>query len=113
MSSFPVIWETSDEGELSDLDYDYRRDGVVKNLGRTNLDDSDSSEEIGQGLESLEIKLKDTQARVTAPASSSAASPSRHIPTLPIERLPQPSKKNVKRKHLDVTPKVDAVEPKK
>jgi hypothetical protein len=35
--NFPPILETSDEGQLSDEEYDYRVDGVVKHLGRTDL----------------------------------------------------------------------------
>jgi hypothetical protein len=57
-SSFPPIQEASDEGELSDIDsYDYRKHGVVKSLGRTDLDD-DSGDGLDE-LEKLSIRSKD------------------------------------------------------
>jgi hypothetical protein len=55
--SFPPIPEVSDEGE--DSDYDYRTQGVVKALGRTDLEE-DSGDGLDELYEKLSIKSKTT-----------------------------------------------------
>ncbi len=60
--SFPPIEELSDEGEQSESDYDYRLHGVVKHLGRTDLeDDSDESmDNLNHLCNRLTVKSKDS-----------------------------------------------------
>jgi hypothetical protein len=54
MRRLPMIKEASDEAELSDPDYDYRTQGIVKHLGRIEMSD-DSSDEL---LESSKPKTQ-------------------------------------------------------
>ncbi len=84
---FPPIQEES-EGELSDIDsYDYRKHGVVKALGRTDLED-DSDDGLDELYEQLSIKSRttdkvDTRTPGTQPLHLSSAVETRSTPSSP------------------------------
>lgn len=89
--NFPPILETSDEGQLSDEEYDYRVDGVVKHLGRTDLIPSKETSQSPPEGATLVEPTRIPAFIIHEPCSSSVASSLDQNPIIPLSEPQSPA----------------------